>query len=361
MDDKSESDFWKEIEDLINEPVPELIKFLLTKCGYNSRTCLRNIKLDDVIVVEQFVTYNIKEILVHMKNQPECSDLKIHRGQPFEFLPGHRKFIVNIGEILAADRKVTSCDFEKGEEVRPPSEEDSARLKKELCDSILNWAGKKNFDESVSKCYCIYSKKILLSILRRFKVINGIDIDQIFGLMGKSEKLGGGFVCQVLCPVQTCGKRIGCIYKKYNRKAVRKNNKENGNASYRKPSWYFPNFKTHLTYHPEQLRPPDRDILSLSNSLEYENSEHQASHQTSDNHLLSTVVDTPQDNCNTRDENNAKDNNANESLFNVHNMSLHFTDSVLSSPILQTTSYPIQKPKFSVKNLISVFNSNDKN
>lgn len=151
MDDESELDFWKEIEDLINEPIPDLIKFLLAKCGYNSRTCIRNIKLDDVIVVEQFVTDNFKEILKHTKNQPEYSALKIHRGQPFEFLPGHRKFIVNIGAILAADREATSCDLEKVEEVRPPWEEDSARLKKELCDNILKWAERNFFDESVSE------------------------------------------------------------------------------------------------------------------------------------------------------------------------------------------------------------------
>lgn len=164
-------------------------------------------------------------------------------------------------------------------------------------------------------------------------------------------------MCQVLCPVQTCGKRIGCIYKKYNRKAVRKNSKATGNASYRKPSWYFPNVKAHLTKHTKLLQAPDRDLLSLSNSLKYEHSEH----QTSDNHLLSAVVVAPQNNCNTGDVKNAIDNIADRSLFNVNDMSMHFIDSVLTSPILQTTSHPIQKPDFSVKNLISIFSSHDKN
>lgn len=141
-----DDNFWKKIENEINEPIPNLIKFVLSKSGYNSRICLRNIKHEDVIIVEQFVTENLKDIAKQVKNQAEYNDLRINQGQSFEFLPGHRKLIINIGENLAA---ATSHQVGSGEILHKlPADE---TLKKELHGIISKWLINKAVDASVSE------------------------------------------------------------------------------------------------------------------------------------------------------------------------------------------------------------------
>lgn len=151
MDDESDSEFWKEIENEINEPIPKLIKIFLAKCGYNSRICIRKITLDDVILVEKFVTDNCKEMLKHVKNAPEYADLKIHRTQSFEFLPGHRKFIVNIGEMLAYNLDSKNNHPETDEWRQPLTDKRSTQLKNEFFSSIMKWARNKKLNQSVNK------------------------------------------------------------------------------------------------------------------------------------------------------------------------------------------------------------------
>lgn len=123
METEPNPEFWKQIENEIKESIPTLIKILLTESGYSSRTCLRKMTLEDVITVEKFVSDNCKEVLKNVKMHPGYVDFKISRSQSFEFLPGHRKFIVNMGEMLAihADAKKTHRGTE--EWLQPLTEE----------------------------------------------------------------------------------------------------------------------------------------------------------------------------------------------------------------------------------------------
>lgn len=152
METECDSEFWNQIENEIKESIPTLVKILLTKCGYNSRTCLRKITLEDIITVERFVTDNCKEMLKHVKIQPEYVDFKINRAQSFEFLPGHRKFIVNMGEILTIHKDTKRTRHETEEWQQPLSEDLSARLKNLLCNNIVKWATNKKLHESVCIC-----------------------------------------------------------------------------------------------------------------------------------------------------------------------------------------------------------------
>lgn len=64
--------------------------------------------------------------------------------------------------------------------------------------------------------------------------------------------------CQVLCPIETCGKKTVCIYKKYIR-GGRKNQNETG--KYRKATWYFQNLQSHLQFHQGQFGTNDEDLF----------------------------------------------------------------------------------------------------
>lgn len=152
MDENSECnfEFWKEVEKEINEQIPELVKILLTKCGYDSRISLANIKLEDVCSIERYVTENQKELLKQMlTKQSAYSDLKINRGQ-FEFLPGHRKRIIAIGEMLASGREAVITNLkERVKLIEPLPNELSTELKNELCNSIVKWAKGKRLNNNV--------------------------------------------------------------------------------------------------------------------------------------------------------------------------------------------------------------------
>lgn len=157
-------EFWKEIEIEINETIPELLKVLFTKCGYDSRMSLRNIKLDDIITVERFVAENLKDLLKQLLDtQAEYSNLKLFRGQSFEFLPGHRKRILAIGEILADGREIALSHRKENETfLRPLQGELSSRLKDELFNNIMKWAKSKKIDRSVSEYIFGYFYRLIL-------------------------------------------------------------------------------------------------------------------------------------------------------------------------------------------------------
>lgn len=155
--------FWEEIESEINETIPHMLKVLFTKCGYDSRMSLRCIKLEDIISVEKYVTENFKELLKQLVDeQPEYSDLKLIRGKPFEFLPGHRKRILAIGEILTAGLGAVR---ENETSLQPLHNAQSAQLKGELYNNIMKWTTGKKLDKRVSKYILQYVQYIVYSIV----------------------------------------------------------------------------------------------------------------------------------------------------------------------------------------------------
>lgn len=367
MEENSElkQEFWKKIEEKISESVPELVKLLLTKCGYDSHLSLRNIQLEDVSTIERYMTENHKELLKHMiKQQPEYSDLKINRGQPFEFLPGHRKRIITIGEILTSDHESTTSHF-KGtvklleSRLEPLPDELSTRMKSELCSNILKWATGKKLNVCVirqfSKSYFSH-----LYVLQHLQITSGINVNQIEHLMKYSNSNGSGLKCQVVYPVESCRTKITCIHKKYVRGGAQKNDKSD--VKNRKAVWYFSNLKTHLANHQAKPTPQEENLMSLSPS------------DDSENKIIDGYEDIAIMAPNNLPEGNLLNENEVSLTRNMNTPSTRFqpmntglNSPLLSSPFMDHSSYATPQNKLgrkrkrsSVKNLIEKFSINDK-
>lgn len=98
-------------------------------------------------------------------------------------------------------------------------------------------------------------------------------MNQIIDLMRYSGKNGSEIKCQVLCPLEKCAKQFSCIHKQYVRcrrqkdKDIVENTLVTGKlGSYRKAAWYFRSLQIHLDYHQTQMRPCEKNLLSLSTS-----------------------------------------------------------------------------------------------
>lgn len=155
MDGNIEYDlnFWNEIEKEVNASIPEVIKIFFSKCGFDCRMSLLNIKIEDVQKVEQFISENYKELLKNcLKKQPIYNEMKYNRGQAFEFLPGHRNCIITVSEILASVHKTASIICQKsGKSMDLLPSELANEMKSSLCNSIVKWAKRKKLNASVNK------------------------------------------------------------------------------------------------------------------------------------------------------------------------------------------------------------------
>lgn len=86
-------DFWDEFEaqcaatGLISK-VPECIKTLLTKCGYNSTWSFKSVTEEKLSEAEHFIESQYRK---HADEFEEYKDIK-----PFKFLPGHKALIFGI-------------------------------------------------------------------------------------------------------------------------------------------------------------------------------------------------------------------------------------------------------------------------
>lgn len=93
-----------------------------------------------------------------------------------------------------------------------------------------------------------------------------MEVDHVQDLNQLSDTTGSEVKCYVMCPVQTCEKKIACVHKKYVRAG--KKQEETENKRFRKATWYFRNLQTHLLFHQSQFEPErDNSIVSLDISL----------------------------------------------------------------------------------------------
>lgn len=156
--------FWDEIGAEIKDSIPESIKIVLSMCGFDSRLSLCNISDDDVSTLEQFASENMKDQLKPLlKSLPGYNRTKAtSRDEPFKFLPGHRRIIIEIGKILANSREierviVTSQRRQTKKQRVPVTGDTATDLKEQLCLKISKWARNKRKN--------IHDEVIIVSLL----------------------------------------------------------------------------------------------------------------------------------------------------------------------------------------------------
>lgn len=157
-------DFWFEIEKNIGEKIPEIVKFVLAKCGYEILFCLENLSSADIDDIESHARLHLKDKLEQwLKNDNEYEH---SNSSEFTFLPGHRKIIALIPQKISA-AKVSELASNPAAEVNDQiasknsnigncsiSPAQDVALKSELCKSIRTWMVGKGFHESVSISTC---------------------------------------------------------------------------------------------------------------------------------------------------------------------------------------------------------------
>lgn len=133
--------FWEEMETEINDSIPEIIKIVLSKCGFDSRLSICNINVDDIKILEDFAHKKMKEKLKPLlKNLSGYDITKISREEPFRFVPGHQRTIFEMGKVLASSREALTFEKVKHITTRVPMS-DTARTNLEIprCNNIANW------------------------------------------------------------------------------------------------------------------------------------------------------------------------------------------------------------------------------
>lgn len=94
---KMSSNFWKKIENIINEKVPPCVIKILDECGYCSLATICDLSAEAISEIEKFVDENLK----HIVEKLNCCNAVTYRNQKsFRFLPGHRFFILNLKSRL---------------------------------------------------------------------------------------------------------------------------------------------------------------------------------------------------------------------------------------------------------------------
>lgn len=154
-------EFWSKVEAEIGDEIPEIIKTMLSKCGYEHRFCLATMTTSDVDEIEKHIRILPKDKVKRwLKIDSEYEHTTPHE---FVFLPGHRKLITLISkEISTVDEETTTDDNEptadgpKSDSSNPcavvvtiPNKKLTA-LQDELCQSIRQWMSRKNYGDIVS-------------------------------------------------------------------------------------------------------------------------------------------------------------------------------------------------------------------
>lgn len=90
--------FWNELESEMDQTIPEIIKSILAKTGFESEFCLINITSDDILNIESCIDKN--KTLWIQKSRHDYFAVYGHysKKSKFKLLPGHTKIIYGISE-----------------------------------------------------------------------------------------------------------------------------------------------------------------------------------------------------------------------------------------------------------------------
>lgn len=93
---------WQSIEKYLNQNIPQCIKEILSASGFNSEITIEDLKEQDLKMIEAFVNKNLRSTVQSLT----CCQSQIYQSQKeFEFVPGHRKFILHLATQLRLKRE----------------------------------------------------------------------------------------------------------------------------------------------------------------------------------------------------------------------------------------------------------------
>lgn len=105
------SSFWNELEFKLQESLPEVVKFILAKTGFESKLSLMNINSADISNIESCIDKNKLKWVQKLSGVYERT-----KKNNFKLSPGHLKIIFGIREYykieanVASDRKRSDQD-----------------------------------------------------------------------------------------------------------------------------------------------------------------------------------------------------------------------------------------------------------
>ena len=90
--------FWVKIENIIGETIPDCIKNILTKTGYDTLSSLKQISVEKI---ENHVNENWNSIIQKFDCCLECCHHDYYQNQkPFRFLPGHHDLLLTLSQNI---------------------------------------------------------------------------------------------------------------------------------------------------------------------------------------------------------------------------------------------------------------------
>lgn len=93
------SEFWARLEKEMKQTLPEVVKNVLARTGYERELCLRNVAAGDIAVIESFIEKNKSKLLRKYSKTYKQYSIK----DSFKLLPGHSKTISIISNHCEAN------------------------------------------------------------------------------------------------------------------------------------------------------------------------------------------------------------------------------------------------------------------
>lgn len=285
-------EFWKEIEKEVGGLIPNMIKIVFSKSGYEHHFSLQNLTNSDINEIEEYAMNKLKDKLKRwLKSDSNYEHLN---PSEFAFLPGHRKIICIISQKLTAAKEVKSVPTSSESVTNVESAEidgeanassivsnklankhgdnvlisieKQAQLEAELCKHVSQWMIGKKFHDSVSNTNIHMHLNIEILIFEfayflNFNLYIAFDFFSFnFQICALNGPLGPpliqnlvGFIvngvteykCQIKCPV--CDKITHANHRMYIVGNRKRRADKGATQIVRKAAWYFSSLQSHLS------------------------------------------------------------------------------------------------------------------
>lgn len=89
-----------DLENFCGQKVPECLKFILWKSGYDSVISIKRISEEKITKIEQHIQKKRKVILSQLDDADDTTVIEYKKQEVFEFLPGHRDILLDLPKTI---------------------------------------------------------------------------------------------------------------------------------------------------------------------------------------------------------------------------------------------------------------------